>query len=106
MIRNKSRLSPGCRAHFGPDPEPSEAAAAPVGKPASIKPATARKPVSAKKPRKPAKPESSISTASVRSSTGTIDPRTVRLVTHKDVDDDAIAGTVLALDEISGGSDA
>ena len=56
MIRNKSRLSPGCRAHFGPDPEPSEAAAAPVGKPVSIKPATARKPVSAKKPRKPAKP--------------------------------------------------
>jgi hypothetical protein len=56
MIRNKSRLSPGCRAFFRPDPEPSEAAAVPVGKPVSIKPATARKPVSAKKPRKPAKP--------------------------------------------------
>ena len=36
---------------------------------------------------------------------GTIDPRTVRLVTHKDVDDEAIAGTVRAFDEISGESD-
>ena len=34
---------------------------------------------------------------------GTIDPRTVRFVTHKDVDDDAITGTVDAFDEI--GSD-
>jgi hypothetical protein len=58
MIRNKSRLSPGCRAHFRPDPEPSEAAVVPAGKPVNIKPATARKPVSAKakKPKKPAKP--------------------------------------------------
>jgi threonine aldolase len=31
---------------------------------------------------------------------GTIDPRTVRFVTHKDVDDDAITGTVGAFDEI------
>jgi threonine aldolase len=31
---------------------------------------------------------------------GTIDPRTVRLVTHKDVDDDAIARTVSAFDEL------
>ena len=31
---------------------------------------------------------------------GTIDPRTVRLVTHKDVDDDAIAGTIRAFDEL------
>jgi hypothetical protein len=57
MIRNKSRLSPGCRAHFRP--EPSEAVAAPAGRPMSIKPATAaKKPVSAKakKPKKPAKP--------------------------------------------------
>ena len=23
MIRNKSQLSPECRAHFGPDPEPA-----------------------------------------------------------------------------------
>ena len=59
MIRNKSRLSPGCRAFFGPDPEP-EAAVAPAGKPVNIKPAAARKPVSAKtkRTRKPAKPAS------------------------------------------------
>ena len=60
MVRNKDRLSPGCRAHFRPDPEPTEAeAAVPVGRPISIKPATAKKPVSAKakkKPKKPAKP--------------------------------------------------
>ena len=31
---------------------------------------------------------------------GTIDPRTVRLVTHKDVDDDAIAATFRAFDEL------
>jgi threonine aldolase len=31
---------------------------------------------------------------------GTIDPRTVRLVTHKDVDDDAIAGAIRAFDEL------
>jgi threonine aldolase len=31
---------------------------------------------------------------------GTIDPRTVRFVTHKDVDDDAIARTVAVLDEL------
>jgi hypothetical protein len=61
MIRNKSRLSPGCRVFFRPDPEPSEAAAGPAGKPISINPATARKPVSAKakKPKKPAKPDES-----------------------------------------------
>jgi threonine aldolase len=34
---------------------------------------------------------------------GTIDPRTVRLVTHKDVDDDAIAATIRAFDAL--GSD-
>ncbi len=34
---------------------------------------------------------------------GTIDSRTVRLVTHKDVDDDAITGTIRAFDEL--GSD-
>jgi threonine aldolase len=33
---------------------------------------------------------------------GTIDPRTVRLVTHKDVDDDAIARTIAAFDELRG----
>jgi hypothetical protein len=58
MIRNKSRLSPGCRAHFRQGPEPSEAEAVPAGKPVNIKPAAAKKPVSAKakKPKKPAKP--------------------------------------------------
>jgi threonine aldolase len=32
---------------------------------------------------------------------GTIDPRTVRFVTHKDVDDDAIATTIEAFDRIA-----
>ena len=34
---------------------------------------------------------------------GTIDPRTVRLVTHKDVDDDGIARAIAAFDELRGG---
>jgi hypothetical protein len=58
MIRNKSQLSPGCRAFFRADPEPSAVAGAPT----SIRP-VARKPVkhkttkpAAKKPAaKPAK---------------------------------------------------
>ena len=33
---------------------------------------------------------------------GSIDPRTVRFVTHKDVDDDAITRTIAALDELRG----
>jgi threonine aldolase len=33
--------------------------------------------------------------------TGTIDPRTVRLVTHKDVDDDDIARAIKAFDELA-----
>lgn len=45
MVRNKSQLSPGCRAQFRPDPEPRAAAA-------NIRP-VARKPV-ASKVRKPA----------------------------------------------------
>jgi hypothetical protein len=61
MVRNKSQLSPPCRAQFRPEPE---AAVTPVtaGRPLSIGPATARKPVGAKagakarKPKKPAKP--------------------------------------------------
>ena len=57
MARNKSQLSPGCRAQFRPEPE---AAVTPVaaGRPLSIRPATSRKPVSAKprKSRKRAKP--------------------------------------------------
>ncbi len=31
---------------------------------------------------------------------GTIDPATLRFVTHKDVDDDGIAATITALDEL------
>jgi hypothetical protein len=75
MIRNKSQLSPGCRAFFRPGPEP--VAAAPAGRPMAIRPVTSRKSSSAKsssakslrpkstgakssgnkaKPRKPAKP--------------------------------------------------
>jgi len=64
MVARKSQLSPGCRAFFRADPEPS--AAAPAGRPMAIKPVTARKkpvnakPVSAKpvsaKPRKPKTP--------------------------------------------------
>ena len=54
MIRNKSQLSPQCRAFFRPEPE---AAVTPVvaGRPLSIRPASSRKPVSAKshKARKP-----------------------------------------------------
>jgi hypothetical protein len=57
MVRNKSQLSPGCRANFRPEPA-SELTSVNVGRPLSIKPVTSRKPVSAKprKPRKPAKP--------------------------------------------------
>jgi hypothetical protein len=55
MVRNKSQLSPGCRAFFRPDSEP-EVMPVNVGRPLSIKPASSRKPVSARsrKPRKPA----------------------------------------------------
>ena len=38
MIRNKSQLSPGCRAFFRPDPEP-ELMPVNVGRPLSLKPA-------------------------------------------------------------------
>jgi hypothetical protein len=53
MVRNKSQLSPGCRVHFGPGPEPSVTPVG-TGRPLSIKPAPAKKPVSTK-PKKPAK---------------------------------------------------
>jgi hypothetical protein len=59
MIRNKARLSPGCRAHFRPASPPPSAAA---GQPTDIRPVVRRpvsaKPVSAKakKPKKPVKP--------------------------------------------------
>jgi threonine aldolase len=42
-----------------------------------------------------------LSAAGVR--VGTIDPRTVRFVTHKDVDDDDVARTVAALDGLRAG---
>ena len=34
---------------------------------------------------------------------GTLDPRTVRLVTHKDVDDDAITQAIRGFDEVASG---
>jgi hypothetical protein len=56
MVRNKSQLSPGCRAFFRPDPEPQVTPVS-VGRPLSIKPARSKKSVSAKshKSKKPAK---------------------------------------------------
>jgi hypothetical protein len=56
MIRNKSQLTPGCRAFFR-EPESTVTQAA-AGRPLSIKPANAQRPASAKprKPKKPAKP--------------------------------------------------
>jgi hypothetical protein len=58
MVRNKSQLSPACRAQFRPDPEPREAAVRPAGRPTVIRPATPRKAVSAKprKVKRPTKP--------------------------------------------------
>jgi hypothetical protein len=57
MVAKKSQLSPQCRAFFRSGPEPSEAAAAPAGKPMSIKPATTTAKKSSKaKAKKPAKP--------------------------------------------------
>ena len=57
MIRNKSQLSPPCRAQFRADPEPGEVSARSVGRPTVIRPATPRKAVSAKpRNKKPAKP--------------------------------------------------
>jgi hypothetical protein len=57
MVAKKSQLSPACRSQFRPDPEPSAAAARPVGRPTVIRPATPRKAVSAKarKAKKPTK---------------------------------------------------
>ena len=62
MVAKKDQLSPPCRVYFRPDPEPSEAAAKPTGKPTVIRPATPRKAASAKasvkerKAKKPTKP--------------------------------------------------
>jgi hypothetical protein len=52
IIRNKSQLTPACRAFFR---ENEATATPPAAKPLSIKPANARKGVSAK-PRKPKQP--------------------------------------------------
>ena len=56
MIRNKSQLTPGCRAFFRESESAATLAAA--GRPLSIGPASSQKPVSVKprKPKKPAKP--------------------------------------------------
>ncbi|HLG79702.1 MAG TPA: hypothetical protein VKY22_01705 [Bradyrhizobium sp.] len=43
MVRNKSQLSPQCRAFFRPGPEPREDAADATGRPLSIRPAAAEK---------------------------------------------------------------
>src|SRR6202140_4682605 len=43
MVRNKSQLSPGCRAFFGPEPE-AAVTPVPAGRPLSIRAGTARKP--------------------------------------------------------------
>lgn len=54
MVRNKSQLSPGCRAFFRPD-EPEIAPVA-ARRPVNLRPASARKPVGAKrKIKKPAR---------------------------------------------------
>jgi hypothetical protein len=57
MIRNKSQLSPPCRAQFRSDPEPGEVSARSAGRPMVIRPATPRKAVSTKpRKKKPARP--------------------------------------------------
>lgn len=53
MIRNKSRLSPGCRVFFRPDPEVAPAAA---GRPLSLRPGQHVGPRPHHKPKKHAKP--------------------------------------------------
>jgi len=60
MIRNKSQLSPGCRVFFRQEPE-AAVTRVNVGRPLSIKPATAKKPVSARTqtPKKSAKRDAS-----------------------------------------------
>lgn len=46
MVAKKAQLSPGCRAHFRPDPP--AASARPVGQPKVIRPAPQRKAATAK----------------------------------------------------------
>ena len=61
MVAKQSQLSPPCRAHFRPDPEPSDVSARTVDRPATTRPATPRKAGSAKpasnKARKAKKPK-------------------------------------------------
>jgi hypothetical protein len=52
MIRNKSQLSPGCRAFFRPGPELDESAAASADRPMAIKPAANKSSTKARKPKK------------------------------------------------------
>ena len=56
MIRNKSQLSPGCRAVFRKEPEPAAATSASAGRPLSIRPAAAARKRVAVKQRKARKP--------------------------------------------------
>jgi hypothetical protein len=58
MIRNKSQLSPPCRAQFRSGPEPDEVAAASAGRPMAIKPVP-HKSTKVRKPKKTAKPRAS-----------------------------------------------
>jgi hypothetical protein len=55
MARNKSQLSPACRAQFRDEPEAAVTPVA-VGRPVSIRPAHSRKPVSAKSRKSKKKP--------------------------------------------------
>ena len=57
MVAKQSQLSPPCRAHFRPDPEPSDVSARTVDRPTANRPANPRKAVSGKtrKAKKPAK---------------------------------------------------
>ena len=69
--------------------------------PGSVDPETVRTNiVCARLERLPDKFIDRMAAAGVRA--GTIDPRTVRLVTHKDVDDDGIARTIAAFDDLRG----
>jgi hypothetical protein len=56
MVRNRSQLSPPCRAQFRSGPERDEVAAAPAGRPMAIRPLP-HKSTKARKTRKPAKPK-------------------------------------------------
>lgn len=60
MIRNKSQLSPGCRAVFRKEPEPAATTSVNAGRPLTIRPAAARKRIGTKpagaKQRKAKKP--------------------------------------------------